>query len=101
MNTLNACIDGLMVAIMIASCYLLIKNMVTSWHRQLIIDAIHDYHIDVIYHYDYRTGYATFQVDYKDMESYGKTILRFWDWSYKRILPKDKFAIIEPYLKKD
>lgn len=26
------------------------------------------------------------------------TFYRWWDWGYTRILPKDKFEIIKPYL---
>ena len=37
-------------------------------------------------------------VEYKDMEDYMTTFWRLWDWGYKRILPIDKFKIIEPYI---
>lgn len=37
-------------------------------------------------------------VTYADMESYLRTIIRFWDWGYTRILPPDKFEKIRPYL---
>ena len=38
-------------------------------------------------------------VEYKDMEDYMTTFWRLWDWEYTRILPKDKFEIIKPYIK--
>ena len=38
-------------------------------------------------------------VDYEDQEEYEKTFWRLWDWGYTRILPKDKFEIIKPYIK--
>lgn len=38
------------------------------------------------------------EVGYMDMESYLRTIIRFWDWGYTRILPPDKFEKIRPYL---
>ena len=37
-------------------------------------------------------------ITYADMESYLKTVYRFWDWGYTRILPPDKFEKIQPYL---
>lgn len=37
-------------------------------------------------------------VDYDDMENYVVTLWRLWDWGYTRILPKDKFEIIKPYI---
>lgn len=39
------------------------------------------------------------EVDFGDMEPFDKTLLRLWDWGYKRILPADKMEIIKPYLK--
>lgn len=36
-----------------------------------------------------------------DLEEFDETLNRFWDWGCKRILPPDKFEIIEPYLKKE
>ena len=38
-------------------------------------------------------------IEYKDMEDYNKTFWRLWDWGYTRILSKDKFEIIKPYIK--
>ena len=38
-------------------------------------------------------------VDYDDKEDYDKTFWRLWDWGHTRILPKDKFEIIKPYIK--
>lgn len=32
------------------------------------------------------------------MESYFKTLFRFWDFGYKHILPKEDFELIKPYL---
>jgi hypothetical protein len=40
----------------------------------------------------------SYLVDYNDEESYEKTLFRLWDWGYTRILPKDKFEIIKPYI---
>ena len=48
-----------------------------------------------IHHYILAGGTG---VTYADMESYFKTVYRFWDWGYTRILPPDKFEKIQPYL---
>lgn len=89
------------LTVLIAAQYFWVKNFITKWHHDRISESIHQYRRNVIDNHDYRTGYATFQVGYNDMEAYEKTLFRFWDWSDKHILSKDKFAIIEPYLKKD
>lgn len=38
---------------------------------------------------------------YDNMEPYDKTFRRFWDWGYKRILPPEKFKLVEPYITED
>lgn len=76
----------------------LIKNFITyHWHT-LIVDAIFWYYVDCE---------SSLEIDlreklvcYNDLESYDATLFRFWDWGYKHILPKEKFEIIEPYIKK-
>lgn len=75
--------------------FLIIKNENAEHNHTIIIDAIYAYQLDMckMYIYDY-------EVDFKDMESYGKTLFRLWDWGYKNILPPDKFKIIKPYIYK-
>ncbi len=60
--------------------------------HNVILEAIHDYHTDCI------RKRTTFDVDFSDMEDYYKTVHRWWDWGYKRILPKEKFEIIRKYI---
>lgn len=72
-----------------------IKNFNTPIQRKRIIDAIGAYHIALI---DNNLLYDS-QVEYSDMESYEKTLLRIWDWGYTNILPKEKFEIIKKYMK--
>lgn len=78
--------------------YFLVKNFVTYHWHELITDAIFLYHISAesILEIDIREKI----VSYNDAESYDSTLFRFWDWSYKHILPKEKFEIIKPYIKK-
>lgn len=88
-------ISYICVTIMILGLLALIKNCVTYRQQSLISDAIFRYHIDCIEHHIYE-----YEVGYDDMRGYVKTILRFWDWGYKHILPRDKFEIVKPYINK-
>lgn len=88
----------ILIIILLISYYLLIKNFVTRYHHARISDAIHEYHKEIIDNHNYFKGYPVFQVEYEDIEEYEKTLFRFWDWSDKRILPKEKYEIIKPYL---
>lgn len=85
----------LWIAVLVFLIVLLIKNEVTFKHQMRINDAIYNYHMDRIHNRPHSEG----EVDWKDMESYDKTLFRFWDWGYKRILPPDKYEIIKPFIK--
>lgn len=37
---------------------------------------------------------------YDSMEPYDRTLWRLGDWSYKNILPPDKYKIIKPFIRK-
>ncbi len=66
----------------------------------IILDAICAYRGHVISEHDFKSCLIIFfDVEYEDTEDIIKTLFRLWDWSYKRILPAEKFAIIEPYIK--
>ena len=69
------------------------KNENTYKNVTKISKAIYDYRVDCILNKRQKL------VDYKDMEDYDKTFWRFWNWGYTRILSKDKFEIIKPYIK--
>lgn len=69
------------------------KNKITYEKVKKISEAIYAYQIDCI-----KNGVSSI-VDYKDKEDYDETFWRLWDWGYTRILPKDKFEIIKPYIK--
>lgn len=70
-----------------------LKNENTYKNITKINYAIYRYQIDCI------TNNVESIIDYSDMEDYDKTFWRLWDWGYTRILPKDKFEIIQPYIK--
>lgn len=78
------------VCVFIAS---LIKNDTTFNNRLIIISAISAYHDHCLTHR------IDWDVDFCDMEDYDDTYKRFWDFGYKRILPKDKFDIVKPFIK--
>ncbi len=73
----------------------LAKHEVTIDCRLIIISAIGAYLRDQI---DNDNFDAVNLVDFDDMESYNDTLIRFWDWGYARILPKDKYELIKPYI---
>ena len=67
-----------------------------SVNANIISEAIHRYHLDCIDNhkeFDY-------EVDYSDMLSYTTCALHPGIWSYKQILPKDKYEIIKEYIRR-
>lgn len=78
---------------------LLAKSENTFRQHVLITTAVRDYHLDLIVRGVYDT-LTDSMVDYDDMESYDHTLWRLWDWGYKRILPRDKYIYIKPYIDK-
>jgi hypothetical protein len=88
------------VVILLIWLILLIKSSNALTNHRVISEAIYAYRRHVISEHDYKSSLTIyFDVEYKDAEDIIKTLFRLWDWSYKRILPADKFAIIEPYIK--
>lgn len=79
--------------LMVFLIVLAFKNANALNNHLRISDAINKYHADCI-----RKG-IELSVDYDDEEDYDRTLWRLWDWGYTRILPKDKFEIIKPYIK--
>lgn len=93
-----------MVEIVLTTCMVVLilcgiaieKNMNTYDNHDKIDEAIYKYKSICIQNHDWD---ALYRVEYKDTEHYMKTFWRLWDWGYTRILPKDKFEIIKPYIK--
>ena len=83
----------LMIAIVGVIGFLCLKIHATFAMRELVEDAIFEYRLD--YRIDNNMEPV---VGYTDMESFEYTLFRFWDLSYKRILPKEKLAVIESYI---
>ena len=78
--------------VMLSMAYLLIKNSNTCEQRTRIDTAIFRYRLDCIGH-----GVEA-RVTYDDMEEYEQTLYRIFDWSYKKILPKEKFELIKDFI---
>ena len=90
-TTLSSILIASIVAL--AFCFLLLrKNANTHKNHILINKAICVYRMICID----RGENAV--VDHDDAEDYDKTLWRLWDWGYTRILPKEKFEIIKPYI---
>ena len=71
-----------------------LKNNATLDAHYKIIDAIRDYNIVCI-----DSGNLNDMIDFSEMESYDKTLWRLNDWGYTNILPKERFELIESYIK--
>lgn len=81
--------------------YFILKNEVTFRNHNKIIHAIYDYWCSYIEKYgDFPVNPNHISYDpFECMESYEKTLFRLWDWSCKRIVDKDTYEKIKPYLK--
>jgi hypothetical protein len=77
----------------IACIAFVVKNFVAYNHRGKIYDAISRYRSHCY------INQIEPIVNYADVEDYDTTWLRLWDWSNKRILPKEKFEAIKPYIR--
>ena len=97
MDVLRIMIISVMILIWIGfliCMFLLYRNDCVLENRIIIIDALCDYHRCIL---EYG---GEMLVTGADMETYKKTLRRFWDWGYTRILPHDKFEIIKDFIKK-
>lgn len=78
---------------MIVVILLIFAKMVNTVLRHwVILDAILDYKIECI------MAEEQYFVDNDDRETLDETFWRLWDWSEKRILDKDDYKIIKPYI---
>ena len=89
------------VAGTVTCIFMVLKSNATLKARIIIIEAIYKYQADRIENEHLCGTPVIDEVDYCDMESYEKTLNRFYDWGYTRILPKDKFEIIKPFIEKE
>lgn len=76
--------------------FLLIRNEFVYRAQQAICMAIFLYRKRRI-----EDGLRDYEVSFDDMREYGNMMWRLWDWSYKQVLPPEKFEIIKPYIQKE
>lgn len=81
-----------LVVCVIVLIFAMCKNSNTYKNRQIILNAIFVYQMKCIWNHEEGV------VEYSDMSHYDKTFYRIWDWGYTRILPKEKFEVIKPYI---
>ena len=60
-------------------------------NHKIIIKAIYEHNTACINTFTY----PLYRIRYDEMEDIDKTISRFWDWGYTRILPKDRYELIK------
>ena len=79
---------------MFLCCLFSIKNENAYRNRLKILNAMHKYNMDMCDQkkFDLVLEYSDF------MEPYTITILRFWDWGYRHIVPRPVFEKIAKYL---
>lgn len=87
-------IEKICVFMLFASLVFLIKAIVTYRNHEVILDAIFKYQFKCIM----TSGFSNKLVEYDDCEDIDKTLLRLWDWGYKRILSPVQFDVIKPYI---
>ena len=73
--------------------FMVIRNEFVYRAHRKIVDAISDYQMYQIAAHNY-----DFLVEFDDVEDYAATMLRFWDWGYTRLLPPEKFEVIQLYI---
>lgn len=81
------------IAVMLFSVFFLVKNEVTFKNHKKIINAISSFAKE---NNEYEIGIALMH----SMEDYNKTLWRWWDWGCTRILKKEDYELIRPYLRK-
>lgn len=92
---LGSSIYIILIVAMLASIVGLIKNEITYKNHMIITEAILVYNIDMI------KNDSDSRINFEEAEDYATTFWRLWDWGYTRILPRDKFELVKPYIGKE
>ena len=85
--------------VLVIGLFVSIRNEVAYRNHCKIIDAIYDYGTYLIRDKDDLEAPIKTELIYDKMESYHKTMIRFWDFGCKRILPKQEFDKIKDFIK--
>lgn len=90
---------GMLVVVTAWLIFSLTRIENTSKNQMIIAAAIFAYQNRMCDEHDWTSSSPIeYAVSYDDMESFDDTYKRWLDWGYTRILPPDKFEIIEPYI---
>lgn len=90
MNVISGIFSVALVLTIIFVFLLLYKNDITYKHHIRLIDAIFEYQ---------NNNNFTTDISYDQIEDYGRSLFRLWDWGYKNIVSKDVYKKIEKYIK--
>lgn len=69
--------------------FLYIRTVIVFENRKKVIDAIYSYNMEHTYDE---------WISYDLIEPYTKSLFRFWDFGYKRIVPEDVHLKIKEYI---
>ena len=84
-------IIAVLILFFVFEVVLLIKTDNTYHQYMKILKAINKYGTD--------TGEHSKAIEYMhSFEEYDKTLYRLWDWGCTRIVPKDVYEVIKPYI---
>ena len=86
---------GFVLALIIFFAYMMAKAEIAMINHMTIIYAITHYSVDRIMANDLK---HVNDVQTKDMEDFRQTVYRLTDWGYKRILPKEKYELVKPFI---
>lgn len=89
-------ICGLCMLLAISCSYILLRMCIAYERRVIIYEAIYAYTRDTT-----KQGDFIYEVNYCDMETFRETVFRLFDFGYTNILPKEKYEMIEPYIRKE
>ena len=76
-------------------CLYYIKTLITYKNMMIISDSIYRYNLSMIEDERYDE-----LISYDDIKSLDKALFNIFDWGYKDLLPKDKYVLVEPFIKK-
>lgn len=77
--------------------FMLAKVNNAGKNHKYIADAIFRYNIDLI-HRNFVNYLDGGHISYTTMESFDRTLWRLWGWGYTRIVDKETFEKIKPYI---
>lgn len=86
---------GFGLAWFVLLAYMWAKIEITMINHMIIIYAIAEFRKDRIIAKDLKHAN---DVKSTDMEDFRQTVYRLTDWGYKRILPKEKYELVKPFI---